>query len=123
MTDLTSGDDSLGTPLSGRSLREVRAEQQLTIRDLARRAGVAPTTLHDIESGILNPGPRVIQRIAAALDVEPGQIAEFRPRPVEVDEDRVIARLEAMGYPRALAMRIARGARRASAPDEPAPPS
>ena len=110
MTEVTSNDAS-GSPQAGRSLREIRAERLLTIRDLARLAGVAPTTLQEIEAGTLAPGPRIVRRVAAALDLEPGDIAEFRPRPAEDDEDRVIARLEAMGYPRALAMRIARGPR------------
>ena len=117
MTDVTSGGNASGSPQAARTLRELRAERLLTIRDLARLAGVAPATLQDIEAGTLTPGPRVIRRVAAALDLEPGEIAEFRPRPVEDDADRVIARLEAMGYPRALAMRIARGPRAESPGD------
>ena len=111
MTDAMSNDDASGTPDVGRSLRELRAERLLTIRDLARLAGIAPATIQEIEAGTLAPGARVVRRIAAVLNVDPGEVAELRPRPVELDEDQVIARLEAMGYPRALAMRIARGPR------------
>ncbi len=111
MTDVTSNDEASGSTDAGRSLRELRAERLLTIRDLARLAGIAPATIQEIEAGTLAPGARVIRRIAVALDIEPDEVAELRPRKVELDEDQVIARLEAMGYPRALAMRIARGPR------------
>lgn len=101
--------DAPGATSGGRPLRELRAERMLTIRDLARLAGVAATTIYEVEEGTRPPGLRVIRRIAGALEVEPDDVAEFRPRPprAEADAEEVAARLEAMGYPRALALRIA----------------
>ena len=108
MTGPTDNDAHGDTP-GGRPLRELRAERLLTIRDLARLAGVAATTIYEVEEGTRPPGRRVIRRIAAALELEPADVAEFRPRPplAEADADAVAARLEAMGYPRVLALRIA----------------
>ena len=97
--------------LGGRSLRALRAERLLTIRDLARMAGVAPMTIHEIEMGTRIPGPRVMHRLGSALGVALDDVAEFRsPRqpPPGAGEHEVVARLEAMGYPRVLALRIAR---------------
>jgi transcriptional regulator with XRE-family HTH domain len=60
------------------SLRTARAERLLSIRDLARAADVAPSTIYLIESGRSVPRPSVVRRIAAALEVQPAEIEEFR---------------------------------------------
>ena len=58
-------------------LRRWRAEQVLSVRELARLADVAPTTVYLIEAGKTTPQPAVMRRIAAALGVEARQVAEF----------------------------------------------
>ena len=113
MDDSTPRGEGLGSApdLGSRSLRDVRAERLLTIRDLARAAGVAAVTIHEIEMGTRVPGPRVTRRISAALGVPLDDVAEFRsPRqpPSGIGEHEVVARLEAMGYPHVLALRIAK---------------
>ena len=50
----------------------------LTIRELAKLAGVAPSTIYSIESGRSTPHLAVVRRIAEALGVEPRTITEFR---------------------------------------------
>jgi transcriptional regulator with XRE-family HTH domain len=60
------------------TLREVRAERLLSIRELARQASVAPSTVYLIESGRSMPRPRVVRQLAAVLGVEPQEIDEFR---------------------------------------------
>jgi DNA-binding XRE family transcriptional regulator len=60
------------------SLREVRATRLLSIRELARQASVAPSTIYLIESGRSNPRLPIIRRIAGALQVEATQVDEFR---------------------------------------------
>jgi transcriptional regulator with XRE-family HTH domain len=64
--------------LSWPSLREVRAERLLSIRDLARLANVAPSTIYLIEMGRSTPQLSVIRRLATALKVDPHAVAEFR---------------------------------------------
>jgi transcriptional regulator with XRE-family HTH domain len=60
------------------SLREIRAERLLSIRELARLADVAPITVLRIEAGRATPRPGTARRLAAALDVAPGAVDEFR---------------------------------------------
>ncbi len=60
------------------SLRELRAERLLSIRELAERADVAPRTVYLIEAGRSRPRPRVARRISAALRVLPVEVDEFR---------------------------------------------
>ncbi len=60
------------------SLRELRAEHLLSIRELAERANVAPSTVYLIEAGRSRPRPRVARRISAALRVRPVDVDEFR---------------------------------------------
>jgi DNA-binding XRE family transcriptional regulator len=62
----------------GRPLREVRADRLLSMRELAQRAGVAPTTIYLIEAGRSTPQPAVARRIAKALRVDPHVITEVR---------------------------------------------
>jgi transcriptional regulator with XRE-family HTH domain len=73
------------TPHSGtepesdaRPLRELRAERLLSLRDLARLAGVALSTVYLIETGRSTPRRAAITRLSAALDIDPLAVAEFR---------------------------------------------
>ncbi len=81
MTEPTVGDS--GSDLATRPLRDWRAERLLSIRDLARVAGVAPSTVYLIETGRTTPRPSVMRRIASMLAVDAHRIAEFR-RAIEV---------------------------------------
>jgi transcriptional regulator with XRE-family HTH domain len=58
-------------------LREARLRQFLSIRDLAARAGVSTRTVVQIEQGRTSPTFKTARKIAAALGVAPGEIAEF----------------------------------------------
>jgi transcriptional regulator with XRE-family HTH domain len=49
----------------------------LSIRDLARAAAVAPSTVYLIEAGRTVPRPSSVRRISAVLAVEPADIDEF----------------------------------------------
>jgi transcriptional regulator with XRE-family HTH domain len=62
----------------GRSLRDVRAERLLSLRELARLAGVAPSTIYKIELGRSTPHLSVVRRIAVALNVDAATVTEFR---------------------------------------------
>ena len=57
----------------GQRIREMREKRKLTTEELARRIGVAPATIEDLESDsrseqINNPSLRMLRRIAVALD-------------------------------------------------------
>ena len=60
------------------ALREVRAARFLSIRELAQRAQVAPSTIYLIEAGRSTPRPRVIRQLASALGIEPVAVDEFQ---------------------------------------------
>jgi transcriptional regulator with XRE-family HTH domain len=59
------------------SVRAWRAERLLTIRELARLANVAPSTIYMTEAGRTMPRPSVARRIAATLGVDPRRVVEF----------------------------------------------
>jgi DNA-binding XRE family transcriptional regulator len=60
------------------SLRELRAERLLSIRELARRASIAPSTIFLIEAGRTVPRQRVARQIAEVLGVDPMTVDELR---------------------------------------------
>ena len=60
------------------TLKEARARRLLSVRGLAERAGVSPTTVYYAENGRRMPGFRAIRVISAALEMDPLDIAEFR---------------------------------------------
>jgi transcriptional regulator with XRE-family HTH domain len=62
----------------GRPLRDVRAERMLSIRELAQRASVAPSTIFLIEASRSRPRLSVVRRISEALGIDPLSITEFR---------------------------------------------
>jgi len=62
------------------SLRELRAERLLSVRELARQALVAPSTIFLIEAGRTLPRQRVARQIARALHVDPMEVDELRRR-------------------------------------------
>ena len=59
------------------TLRELRSQRLLSIRDLADQAEVAPGTIVRIEAGAPLPRFVTMRKIAAALGVEPGEVEEF----------------------------------------------
>jgi transcriptional regulator with XRE-family HTH domain len=59
------------------TLRQARATRLLTVRALAERARIAPSTVYLIENGRSIPSFRVMERLSTALGVEPEAIAEF----------------------------------------------
>ena len=60
------------------SLREARLQALLSIRQLARKAGVSPTTIYLLERGQHSPQLLTIYKLSRALGVEPAVIDEFR---------------------------------------------
>ena len=60
------------------TLRQTRVARLLTIRGLAQRAGVAPSTVYLTEAGRTRPSLRVIRQLSAVLAVAPEAIDEFR---------------------------------------------
>jgi transcriptional regulator with XRE-family HTH domain len=72
------------------SLRQIRKRHLLSIRELARKAGVSPVTLMHVEQGKRTPALRTARRLSAALEIDPSEVDEFRPL-LEDDEGKAAA--------------------------------
>jgi transcriptional regulator with XRE-family HTH domain len=60
------------------TLREARLQALLSMRQLARKAGISPTTIYLLESGQRSPQLLTIYKLSRALGVCPEEIEEFR---------------------------------------------
>jgi transcriptional regulator with XRE-family HTH domain len=62
------------TEIDRMQLKRLRQEQALSLRDLARRSGVAYDTINRLELGKQDAQPRTIRRLAEALGVQPKEL-------------------------------------------------
>ena len=60
------------------TLREARLQALLSMRQLARKAGISPTTIYLLETGQRSPQLLTAYKLSRALGVSPEEIAEFR---------------------------------------------
>jgi transcriptional regulator with XRE-family HTH domain len=66
------------------SLRRERERHGISLAELARRAGVAKSTLSQLEAGSGNPGVETLWALAVALDVPFSRIVDPQVQPVQV---------------------------------------
>lgn len=63
--------------IDGEQLRALREKQFLSHRELAKIAGVSPTTVLNLEAGKVSEAQRrTIRKLAAALEVDPAELVE-----------------------------------------------
>lgn len=67
----------------GGELGRLLAAQGVTYRELSLRTGLAHETLRRYALGLRRPSDEVLELIAAALEVEPEQLLEYRRRRVD----------------------------------------
>jgi transcriptional regulator with XRE-family HTH domain len=60
-------------------LQQLRRDRGISIPVLARRTGVAPTTIRSIELGYIQPSVATIARLAEALGVSPEELVGPSP--------------------------------------------
>ncbi|MEK2490773.1 XRE family transcriptional regulator [Kitasatospora purpeofusca] len=80
----TSGPGAAGNELIGlisASIRRERERAGLSMAELARRAGIAKSTLSQLESGVGNPSVETLWALGVALDVPFSRLVD-PPRPV-----------------------------------------
>lgn len=65
----------------GRRLRTARFERDMTLKDVAARAGMSATHISEVERGKTSPTIGALQRIAGALGEKPSYFVEERPVP------------------------------------------
>ncbi len=58
-------------PVDGESLRRIRQERALSLRELGEKSGVSFDSIHKLETGRRSAHPRTIRKLAQALGVEP----------------------------------------------------
>jgi transcriptional regulator with XRE-family HTH domain len=74
LSETTARDVNDADVLVGRRVRALRLERNLSLADLAARAGISIGALSQIERGMSSLRVRVIWPLAAALDVEPSAL-------------------------------------------------
>lgn len=62
-------------------LREWRKLRGLSVEDLAAKAGVSPGLISQIENRLSAGSPDSLEKLAAALDCEVGEILDIEPEP------------------------------------------
>lgn len=67
-----------------RALRKERERLGLSLTELARRAGVAKSTLSQLEAGNGNPNVETLWSLAVALGVPFSRVVDPQPQPVRV---------------------------------------
>jgi transcriptional regulator with XRE-family HTH domain len=65
----------------GARLREERRRRRLSLRALAERSGLSPTTVHQVERGTGSPSLATLQAIATTLGVPLAALFETGPPP------------------------------------------
>jgi len=62
--------------VDGEKLTTLRERRFLSHRDLAKRAGVSPTTVLNLEAGRVEAQRRTVRKLAEALGVDPAELVE-----------------------------------------------
>ncbi|MFL6137054.1 MAG: helix-turn-helix domain-containing protein [Frankiaceae bacterium] len=75
----------------GELLRGLRHERLLRLQDVARRAGLEPSTLSRYERGLIGVGWPLFQRVLAGLDLQARVVIERRYVDVDGEIDRMAA--------------------------------
>ena len=58
------------------TLRQLREDRPLTVRELSERSGVSHNTITLLENRRRTANPSTVRKLAAALEVEPGELME-----------------------------------------------
>ena len=66
--------DTVMPHVNGEKLRQLREARFLSHRDLAREAGVSPTTVLNLEAGRVEAQRRTVRKLAQALEVDPAEL-------------------------------------------------
>jgi len=70
-------------------MRELREEQDISLRELARKLDLSAAFLSDVELGRRYPSNKVLIRIARELGVKPDELRRYDTRPPLEDLKRL----------------------------------
>lgn len=83
----------------GQRLRELRDQQDLSLREFARKlGGLSAAHISDIEFGRRFPSPELLEKMAVALDVTVDELRQFDSRPPVEDMKRMAEANPAYGF-------------------------
>lgn len=89
----------------GPRIRELRMERNMTLDDLAQRAGISASHLSRLERGQTAPSFKVAADIAREIGVKPSELATIQREQSDVDTALVQA-LESIGLDAEIALHI-----------------
>ena len=79
---------------AGAAIRAIREKRQLSMREVATRAGISQPFLSQIERGLSMPSMVTVYRLAETLDVTPGELlpssTESKVTVIRSDEGRLL---------------------------------
>jgi transcriptional regulator with XRE-family HTH domain len=82
----------------GDRIRELREQQDLSVRELAKRIKVSAPFLSDVELGRRHPSDDVLKLLASALQTTTEELRKFDARPPVQELKRLAASNPAMGF-------------------------
>ena len=82
----------------GERIRELREEQDRSVRELAKRTHVSPPFLSDVELGRRHPSNEVLRRLACELETTVADLQKYDARPPVQELKRIAASNPAMGF-------------------------
>ena len=82
----------------GQRIHELRDKADLSLRGLAKRIGISPAFLSDIELGRRFPSKEILARLADALDVSPDELKQYDTRGPITDLKRLVDSDPKLGF-------------------------
>lgn len=82
----------------GERLRELREQQDISVRELARKLGVSPPFWSDVELGRRHPSDEVLGKAAKLLGATFDELKKHDARPPVQELKRIAAANPAMGF-------------------------
>jgi transcriptional regulator with XRE-family HTH domain len=82
----------------GDRIRELREQQDFSVRELAKKLKVSAPFLSDVELGRRHPSEDVLERLASQLKTTTEELKKFDARPPVQELKRIAASNPAMGF-------------------------
>jgi transcriptional regulator with XRE-family HTH domain len=82
----------------GDRIRELREEQDLSVRETAKRLELSAAFLSDVELGRRHPSEEVLVRLAGLLNTPVNDLRKYDARPPMQELKRIVAANPAMGF-------------------------
>jgi len=78
-----------------KKLKQMRKENNLTLKELSNKSGVSISFISDIENGRRNPSIETLKVLARALDTSAGEFLKEEPMKETINKDKNITTIAA----------------------------